>query len=424
MKREGTVSKVTLKNKKGAAYEYWQCRYYDNTGKQKRKLFPPTQEGQREAKRFQASMSKQKSDGELVSTTQTVASWLDEYVTTYKGAGNLRPRSLQRLIQTFSLIEAGPLASVPLDKLNGAAVQKFYNQLAAGGWKDREGKEHKKLSSSTIGKVHKLLVAAYKRAKQLNMIGRNPMDAVDGVKVTYKKMSVFTAEEIGRIFQALKDIETNKYNCTQRYDYTLLFLMLLETGCRVSELLALRWEDVDLKKREIFIHTSKARDGQSFSDPKTSAGRRSIPIISNDLLAKLKAYRNRDGITRMAGYLFETQNAGAICYNRVHLMWKHVCSLAAIEGKTIHCFRHTFATQLLEKGIPTAEVSRILGHADSAITYRMYVHSIPNYNQTIIKQLKGKSLAGDTSKKTRQQRKQGKQQGKQNSEMRQPQALF
>jgi hypothetical protein len=41
MKREGTVSKVTLKNKKGAAYEYWQCRYYDNTGKQKRKLFPP-----------------------------------------------------------------------------------------------------------------------------------------------------------------------------------------------------------------------------------------------------------------------------------------------------------------------------------------------------------------------------------------------
>ena len=35
MKREGSVTKVALKNNKGVAYEYWQCRYYDNTGKQK-----------------------------------------------------------------------------------------------------------------------------------------------------------------------------------------------------------------------------------------------------------------------------------------------------------------------------------------------------------------------------------------------------
>ncbi len=407
MKREGSVTKVTLKNNKGVAYTYWQCRYYDNTGKQKRKLFPPTQEGEREAKRFQAAMSKQKGNGELVSTTQTVAGWLDEYVTTYKGTGSLRERSLQRIIQTYALIEAGPLASVPLDKLNGAAVQKFYNQLASG-WTDRHGKEHKPLSSSSIGKVHKLLSAAYKRAKQLNMIARNPMDAVDSVKVTYKKMSVFTTEEIGMIFRALDEIENDKYNRSLRYDYTLLFMMLLETGCRVSELLALRWEDINLNKREIFIRTSKARDGQTFNDPKTSAGRRSIPIISDNLLAKLKDYRDRDGLTRMTGYLFETQNAGAISYNRVHLMWKHVCKQAGIEEKTIHCFRHTFATRLLEKGIPTAEVSRILGHADSAITYRMYVHSIPNYNQTIIEQLKGNGLVSDTGEKTRQPHKQGK----------------
>ena len=397
MKREGTVSKVTLKNKKGAAYEYWQCRYYDNTGKQKRKLFPPTQEGQREAKRFQASMSKQKSDGELVSTTQTVASWLDEYVTTYKGAGNLRPRSLQRLIQTFSLIEAGPLASVPLDKLNGAAVQKFYNQLAAGGWKDREGKEHKKLSSSTIGKVHKLLVAAYKRAKQLNMIGRNPMDAVDGVKVTYKKMSVFTAEEIGRIFQALKDIETNKYNCTQRYDYTLLFLMLLETGCRVGEVLALQWSDIDFRKREIHIHASKGKAGQVFNDPKTKSGNRKVPILFDGLLKELSQYRNRENITRMQGYLFENRSGGAIEYRRVLDCWQRVQQLTGIE-KNIHTFRHTAATFLLSQGEPVQEVSRIMGHSDPTVTYKLYCHAVPGYNQTMIARFRKRAKEANKSK--------------------------
>ena len=70
-------------------------------------------------------------------------------------------------------------------------------------------------------------------------------------------------------------------------------------------------------------------------------------------------------------------------YRRVLEQWKHVCKLTGID-KNIHTFRHTAATYLLEKGVPVAEVSRILGHADATITYKMYVHAIPGYNSKII----------------------------------------
>ena len=377
----------TIGYEKVGKYEYYTLQYYDNNGKKQKKRFPYTKEGERNAKKYQKEVQKKKSNGTMITSTHTVATWTSEFINTYK-IGSLKKSSLERILQSFTLIEVSPIANVPLDKLNGAVVQNFYNMLAEA-WTDSKGKEHKALSSSTISKVHKLLVSAYKKAVQLRMIGQNPMDTVDPVKVRTKEMSVFTWKEIGRIFRAIKKYDSYKFNNSQRYNYRLLFMMLLETGCRVGELLALRWEDINFQKREIHIHSTKARDGQEFNDPKTAAGNRHVPIIFDKLLVMLKEYRKKDDIIKMTGYVFENKSGGAISYQRVFLTWQRVCEMTGID-KNIHTFRHTAATYLLERGVPVAEVSRILGHADATITYKMYVHSIPNYNQKIIEQFKRK----------------------------------
>lgn len=377
----------TIGYEKVGKYEYYTLQYYDNNGKKQKKRFPYTKEGERNAKKYQKEVQKKKSNGTMITSTHTVATWTSEFINTYK-IGSLKKSSLERILQSFTLIEVSPIANVPLDKLNGAVVQNFYNMLAEA-WTDSKGKEHKALSSSTISKVHKLLVSAYKKAVQLRMISQNPMDTVDPVKVRTKEMSVFTWKEIGRIFRAIKKYDSYKFNNSQRYNYRLLFMMLLETGCRVGELLALRWEDINFQKREIHIHSTKARDSQEFNDPKTAAGNRHVPIIFDKLLVMLKEYRKKDDIIKMTGYVFENKSGGAISYQRVFLTWQRVCEMTGID-KNIHTFRHTAATYLLERGVPVAEVSRILGHADATITYKMYVHSIPNYNQKIIEQFKRK----------------------------------
>lgn len=382
----------TIGYEKIGRYGYYTLQYYDNTGKKQKKRFPYSKEGMKNAKKFQKEINKKKSDGVLVTTTYTVASWIEEYIQTYKTA-NLRDSSLLILVQTFEKIEVSPIANIPLDKLNGAMVQNFYNMLAET-WTDTKGKEHQPIASSTIGKVHKLLVAAYKKAVQLRIIALNPMDTVEPVKVRYKEKSVFTWREIGRIFNAIKRITGNNRNTRQRYDFRLLFMLLLETGCRVGELLALRWEDINFNKREIHIHSTKVRDKQDFNDTKTKAGNRFVPILSDKLLARLKEYRKKDGVIKMQGFIFEDSSGGAMEYRRITGYWKRIKEITGIQGN-VHMFRHTFATYLLEKGIPVAEVSRILGHADATITYGMYVHSIPGYNQRIIEQFRRKNDAKD-----------------------------
>ena len=385
----------SLKETKIGSYRYWTVRFYDNEGKQKAKRFPYTDEGKRQAKKFQNEIHNKKKSGVLVSCTHTVQSWTREYIDTYK-INSLKDSSLERLIQTYNLIEVSRIANISLDKLNGSQVQGFYNQLS-DTWTDSKGKAHKKLSSSSISKVHKLLVSAYKKAVQLRMITVNPMDTVDPVKVTTKEMSVFTWREIGKIFRAIRKYDNYKFNNSQTHDYRLLFRMLLKIGCRVGELLALQWQDIDLKKREIHIHSTKAMNGQFFNDPKTKAGNRYVPILDNKLLEMLKDYRKKCGIIKINGYVFENKNGGAISYQRVFLTWQRISGLAGIK-KNIHTFRHTAATYLLERGVPVAEVSRILGHADATITYKMYVHAIPGYNQRLIEMFQPKKL--ETSTKT------------------------
>ncbi len=377
---DGSLTETKTKKKNGTEYHYWVVRYYDNEGHRKAKRFPHTEQGKRDAKGFLRSIAQKKKDGVLVANTRTVASWVEEYVCTYKEKG-LRDSSFERVMQSYHKIEASFLGSLPMEKLNGANVQRFYNMLA-GEWIDETGKKQRKLSSSSISKIHKLLAAAYKKAAALRIISHNPMDTVDPVKVRTKKMSVFTTEEIENIYKAIEEFKSYKFNSSQRYDYRLLFQMLLETGCRVGELLALRWEDIDFDNERIHIYKTKSRYGQTMNDPKTEAGNRFVPILTLDLLARLKTYRNEGNVTKITGYLFPNKNGGAISYQRVLLTWKRICEISGIN-KNLHTFRHTAATFLLEKGVPVAEVGRILGHSDAATTYGMYVHSIPGYDEKI-----------------------------------------
>ncbi len=378
----------SLKAENVGKYQYWTLQYYDNSGKKQKKRVPHTPEGLKNARMFQKEVCRKKSDGLLTTCNYTVADWLREYIDTYK-ANNLRDSSLLVLIQTATRIEVSPIGNVPLDKINGAMVQNFYNMLSAT-WTDRNGQTHQPVASSTIGKVHKLLKASFLKATQLRMIAFNPMDVVESPKVKYAEKGIFTEDELQKIFEAVDTICSKKCNTRQSHDYRLLFTMLLQCGMRVGELLALQWQDINFSKREVHIHATKVRCKQEFNDTKTLAGNRFIPIISDNLLDNLKEYRIRDGIVRPVGYIFEDANGGAMEYRNITRYWNHIRKLTGIE-KNIHTFRHTCATLMLEKGIPVAEVSRILGHSDPTITYSMYTHSIPGYNQKIIEQFRQKT---------------------------------
>lgn len=341
----------------------WIYQYYDNHGKRHKKRFNTEQE----ARRFKHESLVAKDAGLLIKTTETVMSWVIDWLVTYKKP-KLRPSSLERMMQAAAYLE--PIADVPLDELRPFEVQRLYNSL-----RDR-------LSSSSIAKTHRVLFGAYKKAMMLQMIPSNPMEAVEPPIVKTAEKQIFTFLDLVRIFRAIRTIKNDPENKSGVHDYHLIFMLLLTSGMRVSEMLALHWGDIDFDNRAIHISKSKSKTSK-INKPKTAAGVRSIPIIHTPTLAALKAARPENTEQAAHAFVFATRTGNPLDYQRIYQTWLRIQKLSGVK-KTIHTFRHTFATVGLAKGIPITEMSRILGHADVATTLNMYSHAIPDYNQKII----------------------------------------
>ncbi len=133
----------------------------------------------------------------------------------------------------------------------------------------------------------------------------------------------------------------------------LMMQTLLETGCRVSEFIELRIEDVSFAERLITIH--KGKGGK----------RREVPI-REDLAKQLKIHIKN----QKAGPLFKSrQKPYKYTRQRIGQIVKAVARKADINKRIYpHLLRHTVATKLLNLGMGIAEVQKFLGHEDIATT--------------------------------------------------------
>lgn len=142
-------------------------------------------------------------------------------------------------------------------------------------------------------------------------------------------------------------------------DY-LLGLFLLYTGMRRGELLALTWQDIDLKTG--VIHVTKKLNYAGHNKPvlenhlKSKNGLRDVP-----LLADLREALPRE---KMIGKIFTQENGDYLRNSDIFARWKAYCQNAGIEGVTMHQFRHSFATLLYEAGIDEKAAAAMLGDTE------------------------------------------------------------
>ena len=154
-------------------------------------------------------------------------------------------------------------------------------------------------------------------------------------------------------------------------------------GLRRGELMALRWEDVDLKTNKISVVRSwDVKAG--VIEPKSHAGRRMVPIASV-LRELLVAHRFRSG--RIQGLVFGRDGTkpfdDSSLSARARTAWKRVSRartesrLPAPEPITLHECRHTFASLMIAAGVNANALSAYMGHASVMITLDRYGHLMP-----------------------------------------------
>jgi site-specific recombinase XerD len=137
-----------------------------------------------------------------------------------------------------------------------------------------------------------------------------------------------------------------------------LFLLLLRTGIRIGEALGLTLSDLDLRDRKVHL----------LQGEKNSQGR--AVYFSDDALFALKRWLRRRDATRQ--FLFYGQGDRPLSYSAALRRFKKYLARAKLteKGYTIHCLRHTMASELLNAGMHLECLQELLGHQDIEVTRR------------------------------------------------------
>ena len=182
--------------------------------------------------------------------------------------------------------------------------------------------------------------------------GRNPCKAVNHYREQPRERFL-TPEEYRRVGAVLREVEADG---SMWPPAIAAIRLLMLTGCRKSEILTLRWDDVDRTAGEF-----RLRDGKR--------GPRMVPLTT-------PALKVLDGIERVEGnpWVIRSQKPG-ICLPGLNYYWNRIRDRAGIEGVRIHDLRHSHASRALALGESLTMIGRLLGHSKVGTTAR-YAHLV------------------------------------------------
>ena len=150
-------------------------------------------------------------------------------------------------------------------------------------------------------------------------------------------------------------------------------LLLALTGLRVGELLALRWQDVDLENGVLRVRQT-VYEGH-FDEPKSKRSKRTVPL--SPMCVEILQSRKQPN-AEITALVFATRNGSPLSRrNLLNRQLKPVCQELGIPAANWHWLRHANATLLDAVGTPLGTVQALLGHASSEITRDTYIHSVP-----------------------------------------------
>jgi integrase len=144
-----------------------------------------------------------------------------------------------------------------------------------------------------------------------------------------------------------------------------IVLFAAATGLRQGEILALRWDGIDLDPGQETL--SVRNDG----DFRTKSGRDvTLPLVG----VALDVVRRRNGLRDEAPYVFPGQRGGKMNAHYLSRRFKAFVERAGLPDRLhFHSLRHTFGTQLARDGVPLLTISKLLGHSNTQIT-QVYTH--------------------------------------------------
>jgi integrase len=270
----------------------------------------------------------------------TLKDFSAEFLRNYAATSN-RPGEQEEKKRNLSLHLLPALGKLRLDEIDRRVIDAFKAMQLAKG-----------LHPNTVNHHLATLSRALNMAVEWGQLDHAPKVVL--LRFPPTKFDFLTFEEADRLLAASGEDRT-------------LVLTLLRTGLRVGEVVALKWETVDLVARKLVVRAAFWRNVEG---PPKSGRTREVPLAS-DLVAALRAHRHLRG-----SYVFCHGDGRPLTRHNVATAVERTARRAGLRRIGVHVVRHTFASHLVMRGVPLKVVQELLGHADLRMTLR-YAHLAP-----------------------------------------------
>lgn len=287
---------------------------------------------------------------------RTVGYYLETHWNSVKGNYAETSRALHESTREVHILKDAAFLALDYFELSSADVQSFLNRLNA--------------SDATKRRVYKYLRSAFQPLVEERVLPTNPIH-IARTKLPKSKDSevvAFTPEDESKLLA---------FSMKDELFWFPLVVLAFDSGCRMSELLGLKWDKVDLERGEVHIHrtlNTVKKDIILKEATKTDSSRRTIQIGKTTIRA-LNALRG-EGMVQDA-YVF-SDGGEPLSYHTFRHRWEKFLKAAGVRHYGFHSTRHTCATRLLRGGAFLTAVAARLGHSKPSLTLDLYSDAIPS----------------------------------------------
>ena len=358
------------------SYDDIRKKYYVNLdygvidGKRKKKteVFTKKSDARRRLTEFQHQKN---TTGIAAPSDDTLADWLDYWlenivkvnneVTTYESYKNI-----------VKYLKAD-MGGIKLQKLTARRIQQYYNDRI-------QGKGGTKLSGNTVKKHHTLLKTALKLAVKQDVIYKNPADLAEPPKYTRPEISVYSVEEIKKLFNVVENDIILK---------TAVSLAAL-LGLRREEICGLKWSNVDFSTKEIHIIEAKTIAGSDVIEKSTKNASSNRTLYMDNYLCQILSdiKQQQEENRRFLGdrynendYVEVDETGKPVNPGYLSSRFRKCIITNELPHITLHGLRHSVASIANEAGITLFNISKMLGHSSPDVTGKVYTHLFDETNK-------------------------------------------
>ena len=355
---EGSISR---RKKSGWCAQY---TVYTSEGRKRRTLYGKTR--QEVAAKLSKALADREGDLVFDAGVTTVGEYLTRWLS-HSVRDTVSQKTYERYESIVRVHLSPTLGGIRLKTLTPGHVRGLYRENLDA-----------RLAPRSVLHIHRTLSKALKQATDDGLIPRNVAASVKPPRPRSEEMQPLSRDQVRTFLDTVRGDRLEA-----------LYVLAITTGLRQGELLALKWEDVDLTgtnpRLEVRRSLSETRGRRSFVIPKSGRGRHLR--LSRRAASALRAHRKHQleervrkaGLWEDHGLVFPSEVGTPMSGRNLYRAFKiRVKRASLLQTLRFHDLRHTCATLLLRQGINPKFVQELLGHADISLTLNTYSHVLPD----------------------------------------------